>query len=377
MPKKIISKIASRVESVRTVLLEETLPETLSKVKKAGGTVAEGANKVSKAATETFTSVKENATAAVNSGIKQVSEIEWKQELEKVKAIDLPLFSNVRPIDWTAEHIKFWEQDKAEEAAKLTVDTSRIKELVDAGQDTNVKVTGVTQSEDQLPEDVKAADLIDNWDTEPVPHELVTGSGGSGKTVKKNQYETVNGVSLEDAHEINVGTADELIPVEMPKKVVDEDELVYTSVSEDFDKSPAILITGKPGKGKGYSTRQELLNEVSEVLNGKLEKEENKLSVDDSKAKDSAPAPKKTVKTAEPVVTVLGTGEGEVEPLGTAYKKLVRKVAKQAEKNPDVKLYLSGKTFGIGARGTVEQIDGNDVNVFNAKDIKKLLAKIS
>lgn len=347
MPKKLISKIASRVESVRTTLVEETLPEAISKAKKAGGTVAEGANKAGKTATKTFSSAKDNATTVVTAGIKQVSEVEWKKELEKFKSLELPLVSKLRPIDWTSEHTKFWENDKNEKALES-----------ESGN-------------------VESQPVKDSWDTEPVPHELVTGVAVS-KTVKKKQYELVNGISLEDAHEITVNS-DELIPVEVPKKVVNEDEIVYTTISEGFGKTTPIVITGKPGNGKGYSTRQDLLNEVSGVLNAELEKEENKLSVEDSKEKDATSAPKKTAKAAskEPLVTFLGAGEGEVEPLGTAYKKLIRKVAKQAEKNPDVKLYLSGKTFGIGARGTVEQIDGNDVNVFNAKDIKKLLAKIS
>lgn len=310
MPKKIISKIAARAESVRNTLIEEIVPETLSKVKTAGSVAADGVNKARTSATTTLSSVKDNASTVVTAGIKQVSEVEWKKEFEKFKSLDLPLVSKLRPIDWTAEHVKFWEEDKAVSA--------------------------------------KVDEAKDKLDNEDAPHALIT-----------------------------VDADAELIPVEVPKKVVDEDELVYTSASEGFEKTPAIIITGKPGRGKGYSTRQDLLNEVSEVLNAELKKEEDKLSLDDSKEKETPAKKTPKVSVKDPVVTVLGSGEGEVEPLGTAYKRLVRKVAKQAEKNPDVKLYLSGKTFGIGARGTTEKIDGNDVSVFNAKDIKKLLAKIS
>lgn len=271
--------------------------------------------------------------------ITEFSEKSYKEARRKFDAIDLPTVSSLKPeifkaIDWPAEHIKFWKQDQDE------------KKLGTGSDETKT--------------------VIDEWSSIE-PHALVTGAGGSGKTIQK--------ADADETLEAN----DELIPVEAPRKGVDEDELVYTSVSEGFGKTTPILITGKPGKGKGFNSKDEALSAISEALNIELEKEEDTASLEASKEKAPKPTAKKTSKSSakEPVVTVLGSGEGEVEPLGTAYKRIIRKIAKQAEKNPDVKLYLSGKTFGIGARGTAEKIDGNDVSVFNAKDIKKLLAKIS
>lgn len=77
-----------------------------------------------------------------------------------------------------------------------------------------------------------------------------------------------------------------------------------------------------------------------------------------------------------PDAVKLGAGEDEVKPFSKEYKKIIREAQKKAEKNPDYRLRVTGKTYGLGARGKVFVI--NDVNVveYDSKDIKKLVAKL-
>jgi hypothetical protein len=398
MPRKIISKITSSADKVRHIIAEETFPEAVRKAKAAGASVADGVGKAQKATgtaindtvekiKPVIAGAKKDAETIVTTGIRQVSEIEWKKEFEKFKALELPLVTSLKPIDWSAEHIRFWGEEK---------------------NDAEVEIF--------------------DWISSDEPHHLVAGPPWGWTTVNHEdgtttmvQYKDENGfINQDDSEQSKLvpGVPPGFTTLDLPSgKTVFVQYQESQESEQNQNVAPGLLVTGKPGRGKGSIAQQKisasedeivytsvseprtgntdgsvlahfleesekkaLLSKLSADLNEVLVKEEDKLSFEDSKQKGSAPVKKKTAKTvvnSNPVVTVLGSDEGQVAPLGTEYKKLIRKVAKQADKNPDVKLYLAGKTYGIGARGTVENIDGDDVNVFNAKDIKKLLAKIS
>ena len=346
MSNKIVSKLTAGAEHVKNVATDTfqvagktakqagtVLSENALRLKtEAESTVSEAVEKFKEADKPTFASVKKDTEAVVAQGIKQLGEVEWKKEFERIKNLELPVFTNLKPIDWASEHVRMWKEAEDKE--------------------------------------------IDSWLASDEPHNLVAGPP-YGFTIVNNPDGTTSMVQYK-------GFTD-----------TDAKDSVYLDLGQELsDGEPLVLINGNPGVGKtgrrfveeflAEEERLALLSRVSASMNEVLKKEEDKLSFEDSKAKDTKPAPakkatsaKKTVASKDSVVTVLGSDAGQVEPLGTEYKKLIRKVAKQAEKNAEVKLYLSGKTYGIGARGTVEKIDGNDVSVFNAKDIKKLLAKIS
>lgn len=352
MSNKIISKLTAGAEQVKGAA-GETFQVAGKKAKKAGEVISKNTARFKKEATETvqetvekikaadkpsFADLKKDAEKVVKLTVTQVSAFDWKSEMERIKNLDFPVLNDIKAIDWKLEHDRMWAEKKSFSMDELPKDS--------------IKVT---------------------WDTDTEPSYLLYGAG-VGKTSVKIAPE--GEVEVEDTSESET-----------------EDVLVYSTSSEGFeDKEPLPLVTGAPGGGKSF-TKEQLLEQLAKDMNAVLTVEENKASFEDSKknvakeanasksatkAKPKA-APKKAAKTEpkDTTVTVLGGNDGEVEPLGTEYKKLIRKTAKLAEKNPDTKLYLTGKTYGIGARGTVENVDGKEVTVFDVKDIKKLLAKIS
>lgn len=72
----------------------------------------------------------------------------------------------------------------------------------------------------------------------------------------------------------------------------------------------------------------------------------------------------------------LGTGEGEIKPFSKEYKKTIRSAYRKAEKNPDYRFRVEGKTYGLGARGKTVVINDTTLVEYDAKDLKKLVAKI-
>lgn len=378
MSNKIVSKLTAGAEHVKNVA-SDTLQVAGKTAKQAGtvlsenalrlkaeaeSTVSEAVEKFKEADKPTFASVKKDTETVVNQGIKQLSGLEWKKEFEKFKKLDLPVFTNLKSIDWASEHVKLWKDTEAQKPATGTENTNEELGDITGAVIYEILGSGVGKTSFSLDDLAQEKVELDSWPVSDEPHQLISGPP-VGFTIAHNPDGTTSLVRYKGFPE------------------------GYEFEDEASEKELPIIITGKPGRGKTPviqdepAVRQELLQRVSEDLNEVLKKEEDKLSFEDSKEKDSVPAPVKKTKApaktaAKPsLVTVLGTDEGQVEPLGADYKKLIRKVAKQAEKNPEVKLYLSGKTYGIGARGLVEVIDGIEVTVFNAKDIKKLLAKIS
>lgn len=63
---------------------------------------------------------------------------------------------------------------------------------------------------------------------------------------------------------------------------------------------------------------------------------------------------------------------GEIDPKSKSFQTLLTKALKKADKDPDYLLTLSGRTYGLGAKG-VKNEDGSIT--YNAIDIKKLLKK--
>lgn len=328
MSNKIISKLTASAEQVKGAA-GETFQVAGNNAKKAGAVISKNAARFKKEATETvqetvekikavdkpnLADLKKDAEKAVKFTVTQVSAIDWKAEIERIKKLDFPVINDIKAIDWKVEHERMWAEKKS-------------------------------FSMDELPkESIKVT-----WDEDTEPSYLLYGAG-VGKTSVK--------IEPEDNPEPETG-----------------DALVYTTASE------------------GFEDKEQLLEQLAKDMNTVLKTEEDKTSFEASKKNvaeeknASKPAtkakpkmtPKKAVKTGAKMVevTVLGSDDGEIVPLGAEYKKLIRKVAKASEKDPEVRLYLTGKTYGIGARGTVETVDGREVTAFDAKDIKKLLAKIS
>lgn len=390
MSNKIVSKLTAGAEHVKNVATDTfqvagktakqagtVLSENALRLKtEAESTVSEAVEKFKEADKPTFASVKKDTEAVVAQGIKQLGEVEWKKEFERIKNLELPVFTNLKPIDWASEHVKLWKDTEVQKPAAETENTN--EELGDITGAVIYEILGSGVGKTSFSLDALSQEKVelDSWPVSDEPHQLISGPP-VGFTIVHNPDGTTSMVQYK-------GFTD-----------IDAKDPVYLDLGQELsDGEPLVIIDGNPGGGKtgrrfveeflAEEERLALLSRVSASMNEVLKKEEDKLSFEDSKAKDAKPVAvkkatpaKKTGASKDPVITVLGSDAGQVEPLGTEYKKLIRKVAKQAEKNADVKLYLSGKTYGIGARGTVENIDGNDVSVFHAKDIKKLLAKIS
>ena len=71
------------------------------------------------------------------------------------------------------------------------------------------------------------------------------------------------------------------------------------------------------------------------------------------------------------VVPVIGDGEGKISPSSEEYVALVKEAIAKAEEEPTYHLVLSGKTYGLGAKG--KSVGGD--TAFNLEDLRKLLRK--
>lgn len=71
------------------------------------------------------------------------------------------------------------------------------------------------------------------------------------------------------------------------------------------------------------------------------------------------------------VVPIIGDGEGKISPSSEEYVALVKEAIAKAEAEPTYHLVLSGKTYGLGAKG--KSVGGD--TAFNLEDLRKLLRK--
>lgn len=71
--------------------------------------------------------------------------------------------------------------------------------------------------------------------------------------------------------------------------------------------------------------------------------------------------------------------DGAIKAFSPAYKTLIKKAVKAAEKDEDYRLYNTGSTYGLGSRGSSMLMVGPEayVHVYDLKTLKKLMAKLT
>lgn len=115
--------------------------------------------------------------------------------------------------------------------------------------------------------------------------------------------------------------------------------------------------------------------ETDEDASESVEKEPAEEKGTESSAKAPAP-PVDNDSDEEPlpawdVVPVIGDGEGKISPSSEEYVALIKEAITKAEEESTYHLVLSGKTYGLGAKG--KSVGGD--TAFNLEDLRKLLRK--
>lgn len=71
--------------------------------------------------------------------------------------------------------------------------------------------------------------------------------------------------------------------------------------------------------------------------------------------------------------------DGAIKAFSPAYKALVKKAVKQAEKDENYRLYTTGSTYGLGSRGSsiLKVGPASYIHVYDLKNLKKLMSKLT
>lgn len=175
-----------------------------------------------------------------------------------------------------------------------------------------------------------------------------------------NQHPVVQGAQAKFVpHGVNTDS-------DTPVIVPDEDKKIHALFAGQLDAIIKDFAKNQTDEGNTQSVLHDLVQEP--IAQSKVVAKEAASLVE-----KSADIVKEKI---EQVVTVHSIGDdkeaGEVSPTSKAFRSLLNKALKAAEKSEDYRLVLAGRTYGLGSKG-VKNEDGTVS--YTAADIKKLIKK--
>lgn len=166
--------------------------------------------------------------------------------------------------------------------------------------------------------------------------------------------------------------------------VNDVADKVKSVLKEEVDEKEEVLedlhgaLTNYLGKKKEEAVEPETSDEAEKSNDKKQDEPEvEKAESAENTAPVKTPAPPvdndsdEEALPAWDVVPVIGDGEGKISPSSEEYLALIKEAIAKAEEEPTYHLVLSGKTYGLGAKG--KSVGGD--TAFNLEDLRKLLRK--
>lgn len=232
---------------------------------------------------------------------------------------------------------------------------------------------------------IDPANLVqDKWDSEDVPHREVT--GGLPGSAKLSQQESLDLVSIDYENDKEYG--EEELPADkvsrLGKRPVEgfpaefEEEEVFESLEEEFG------IATPERNSKGDISAAIFAHESIAHLHeeGKSRGINIEVTFQDEKELFVLPAEDqvsgKPKKTRKKPVKVMELEWADFAEFKEKYGSLVTEAFESSRADEKFVLKVTGKSHGIGARGTVkEDKNGRQVKSFNAQDIEKIYQKLN
>lgn len=194
-----------------------------------------------------------------------------------------------------------------------------------------------------------------------------------GKKEVVEAYSTLSDAATETVKNV----ADTIKPVDEKKEVLEDlhgglTNYLAAKKSEEVDDSNSETVDDS-----GEEDSDGKKAEAPEASADEEERPSEEDSTEEAGAKDKVPAPPvDNDSDEEPLpawdsVPVIGDGAGQISPTSEEYVALLKEAIEKAEKEPTYHLVLSGKTYGLGAKG--KSIGGD--TAYDLEALRKLLRK--